>query len=181
MPYIYIKPALLFMTWKEKIAFSITMSAIVIFIALPAIFQYIHIEFSKTVYRDLFETYRFFLLPMSILGSLYWTVSSGHSITRKTIVLVITIVATFFSIIVLSGTVLSGMCGWTNISVLFENNKHSSQKIVRRDFGCGATDSEGPSPSVYKLQELTPFFIRATLIDTSKIDRNEWKKLDNPD
>jgi NADPH:quinone reductase-like Zn-dependent oxidoreductase len=59
---------------------------------------------------------------------------------------------------------------------LFDNSENPSEKIVLREFGCGATDSGSPALRVCKIKTITPYLIWVTKTDTTTIDRQVWKR-----
>ncbi len=73
-----------------------------------------------------------------------------------------------------------GMCERTTRKVLFQDRTDPSVKIVERDFGCGATDSEPATTDTYKIKELAFYFILSTKVDTNKIDKTQWTRIENP-
>lgn len=69
---------------------------------------------------------------------------------------------------------LDGMCTTSINEVLYINKSYPQTIIAKRSFGCGATDSSLPLITIEKIEPFTPFFIRATVCDTSQIKLEEW-------
>lgn len=69
------------------------------------------------------------------------------------------------------------MCRWTNGKILFTSSKNHSTKIILREYGCGATDSGKPNYKVCKVKYLSSSFIWVTRIDTTKINKIVWKRI----
>lgn len=82
------------------------------------------------------------------------------------------IFAFFFMII----SIFTGMCDWSNQKILYTNKKNKEVKIIKRDYGCGATDSDLPTIKIFKVRKVTKYFILAKEVDITKIDQNEWNK-----
>lgn len=82
-----------------------------------------------------------------------------------------------FSVILLIGGVFADMCGWTTTNTLFVNKYDTTEKVILREFGCGATDSGDPAYKVCKIQRISQYFIKVTEIDTSKLEKNVWERL----
>ena len=88
------------------------------------------------------------------------------------VILVFIIFASLISLIFVS--VDSTICGISE-KVLFENNKWHDIKIVERSYGCGATDTDFPEYKVYKIVPIISLFNLVTKFDTSQIDLENWK------
>jgi len=89
-----------------------------------------------------------------------------------------TILMASITIFIMFMSIFADMCVWTNQQVLYENKNDSNTKIIIRDFGCGAIDSDPPTVGIYKVQYFTDYFLRSTKIDTAKINKNEWIKIE---
>jgi hypothetical protein len=125
------------------------------------------------------EKIRFFGLPVAILLTLFGTLKQKDAATTRMIKIVLTICVAIFSVFILFMTVFASMCRWTNNKVLFENKNDKTTKIVLRDFGCGATDSGSPTYKVCKIKSISPLLVWVTNIDTTKIDRVTWQRVEN--
>ena len=102
--------------------------------------------------------------------------SLGFIITK----IVLAIVGYVGSVFVITIMLFAAMCGWTTDKVFFENKQNPSTKIVQRRFGCGAGDSSPATIKVFKIREISSDFIWATKIDTTKIDKSEWVRINEP-
>ena len=159
----------------------ISLILVFLFIVVPILGHYTSIEFTNDSYADFFEEMRFFALPIIILCSLSWTITKEDKTEIKVVKVVLTIVASIFSVAILFTAIWSGMCAWTTNRILFYNKSDTATKIVLRDFGCGATDSGSPTYRVCKIENISSYLIRVTTIDTTKIDRKIWIRVDNKD
>jgi hypothetical protein len=83
----------------------------------------------------------------------------------------------YFCIILIS--VFSNLCSETTGEVLFEKKGDPSTKVVMRYFGCGAVDSTPETPYIRRIKEIAHLFIWVSDVDTSKLDKTEWKRIDN--
>lgn len=161
----------------RKIIYWVSLASIFIFVIVPFIGQFTRLEFANDNFQDLFEQIRFFGLPIAILLTLFGTLKHKDTASTKTTKTILTICVAAFSAFILFMTVFAGMCRWTNNKVLFENKEDKTIKIVLRDFGCGATDSGSPAYKVCKIKAISPLLIWVTDIDTTKIDRRIWQRV----
>ena len=122
---------------------------------------------------------RFYGLPIAAtLLILTGMIKRRHTLIFVVTKIIIAICVAVFSIFVTMIILLGSTCAWTTDKVFFENKQNSSIKIVQRSYGCGATDSSRPIPKVFKVREITEDFIWATEIDTIKIDKNKWTRIE---
>ncbi len=87
------------------------------------------------------------------------------------------IVNLFFYYILAIHLFVFGMCGRSGDKTVFVHAKYQQTKIVQAEFGCGATDSD---PSVTRTYKITPFlfyFQQVVPIDTMKINRKNWARV----
>lgn len=167
------------MNASKKIIYWTSLFLIFVFVFVPFVGQFTPLEFTNDNFQDSFEQVRFFGLPLVILLTLFGTLKSKDSTGTKSTKIGLTICISLISIFVLFMTVFAGMCRWTNNKILFENINNKTTKIVLRDFGCGATDSGSPTYKVCKIKNITPLLIWVTSIDTIKIDRQIWQRVEN--
>lgn len=163
----------------SKIIYWVSLASIFVFVIVPLIGRFTPLEFTNDNFKDLFEQIRFFGLPIAILLTLFGTLKHKDTTSTKTMKTLLTICIAVFSVFILFMTVFAGMCRWTNSKVLFENKSDNTTKIVLRDFGCGATDSGNPTYKVCKIKNITPVLIWVTSIDTAKINRQIWQRVEN--
>jgi hypothetical protein len=163
-----------------RIIYWTSLASIFIFVIVPFIGQFTPLEFTNNNFQDIFEQIRFFGLPIAIILTLFGTLKHKDTSTTKATKTVLTICVAVFSVVVLFMTFFAGiMCRWTNNKVLFENKNDKTTKIVLRDFGCGATDSGLPTYKVCKIKNISTLLIWVTGIDTTKIDRQIWQRVDD--
>ncbi len=167
------------MQTSSKIIYWTSLVLIFIFVIVPFVGQFTPLEFTNANFQSLFEQFRFFGLPPVILLTLFGTLKAKDSSATKTTKIVLTICVSLFSVFILFLSIWAGMCRWTNNKVLFTNLNDKTTKIVLRDFGCGATDSGSPTYKVCKIKTILPSLIWVTGIDTTKIDRKIWQRVDN--
>jgi len=169
------------MRTSSKIIYWTSLTLIFLFVVVPFVGQFTPFEFTNDNFQNAFEQFRFFILPLVILLTLFGTLKPQNSNSKKTKKVVLTICISLLSVFILFITVFASMCRWTNNKVLFNNINDKTTKIVLRDFGCGATDSGSPTYKVCKLKNILPSLIWVTEIDTTKIDMQIWKRAGNND
>ena len=130
--------------------------------------SYSPIEFVHPIIKTFFLIIIYISLPISAI----WIINKAFQI--KTILF--TVSASVFSLFILGLIAFANtMCG-TSTKVVFENREQSSTTIVSRSYGCGAWDSDLPKYTFYKVVPFAGLFNIVTKIDTTTIDKNEWKK-----
>lgn len=72
----------------------------------------------------------------------------------------------------------SAMCAWTENRTSYINREDPGQRIVMRDFGCGATDGSPSVKKVFVVEVLNSWFISARQVDTTAIDKKQWERVD---
>ena len=167
------------MQTSNKIIYWTSLVLIFIFVIVPFVGQFTPLELTNDNFENSFEQFRFFGLPVVILLTLFGTLKTKDSTGTKTTKIVLTICVSLLSVFILFITVFAGMCRWTNNKVLFHNINDKTTEIVLRDFGCGATDSGSPTYKVCKIKTILTSLIWVTDIDTTKIDRQIWQRVDN--
>ena len=162
----------------KKIIFWTAVVCIGLWLIMPVIRWILDIEFATDSIKSNYKEFMFFVVPIAILLTLLGTIKgkdNGSIIAGKVIGTVVLVAVTIF---IMFMSIFADMCVWTNREVLYEHKNDSNTKIIVRDFGCGATDSGPPTVAIYKVQYFTDYFIRATKIDTAKIDKKEWIKIE---
>ena len=160
-----------------KIIFRASVSLIVLLLIILIIWPFQPLEFTKSEYADNFKLIPFLGLPVLILLTLTGTLKKKNSIREIVAKIFVTIFTALLPLVILFATALDGMCQWNTTKDLFENITDPSTKIVLRDFGCGATDSTSPTYQVFEITNYTSYFMRINPVDTNKIDKAQWKRI----
>lgn len=138
---------------------------------------FICIEFKENEVKSVYDIIRFFGLPMSVLLTLTGTVKKTDKSDVITSKILWTIFVSSISFFIMIITLFVGMCSWTTNKVFFEKKDDNTVQIVERKYGCGATDSDFPTYKLFKIKEIASYLIWVTDVDTNKINKNEWTKL----
>ena len=167
------------MIYFKKIIFFISIVLIIFWVSTPIIGLFIPLEFSNRELESAFEHIRFYGIPISILLTLFGSIKTNESKGNIAGKIVVTFIISGLSIFFLFISIFANMCDTTNRKTLFENKQNENLKIIEREYGCGATDSSPPNVSIYKVRQLTKYFIYPTKIDTNDLDKNEWQKIND--
>ncbi|MBL7800688.1 MAG: hypothetical protein JNL95_08170 [Chitinophagales bacterium] len=161
----------------NKVIFKTSILLLSIWILSAICRTFIPLEFSNNNFEFIYDNIRFYGFPITIILTLTGTIkkddSSGVIVTK----IVMTIFISAFSVFVMFIMLFAEMCDWSTDKVVFVNKQNPSTKIVQRSFGCGATDSSPETIKVFKIREITPYFIWVTNIDTNQINKSEWTSL----
>ena len=162
-----------------KIIFWVSISLITIRILTIIIGQFITVEIVDSNLRNIHDFFRGIGFPIAIIFTLTGTIKKTDDTISKVVKSILTFifVAIVFFFIIASS--LTEMCSCTTDNVVFENKQNNSIKIVKREFGCGATDSGSPTFKLFEIHEYANCVIWVKDVDTNKIDKNKWKRIEN--
>jgi hypothetical protein len=162
----------------RKIVFGIALVFLFLWMISPIVRAVLNLEFASDSFKMDYKQFLFYAVPIAVILTLCGTLRK----LDKIVILLVKIFGTLAIAVIFIGliaiSVFGDMCIYTEKEVLFESKTKPDTKIVVREFGCGATDSQGPSESVFEIQYCNDYFIRTRKIDTTKIDRNEWIKVE---
>ena len=162
-----------------KIVYFGSLTFITILFVVRILLKFTSLEFSHDTYQDNFDSLFFFGLPIAIELTLS-RLGFKNNLTKRqirSIILKTTVIAIaffLFFIIYFFATFGSSMCTTSTGETLYINSSKKSPRIVKRYFGCGATDSSPATVSISKLQAITPLFVYVTDVDTNKLDKTVW-------
>jgi hypothetical protein len=161
-----------------RIIYWISIFLICFWISVSIIGPFLPIECVNEELENNYYIIHFWGLPVAILTTLTGTIKLDDTLGSIVGKVCLTIFSSVFSMIFMTLLFFTNMCSWTNGRVIFENKEVSSIKIIEREYGCGATDSGEPVYKIFKVQEVTKYFIKVTEIDTVTIDRAEWMRVE---
>ena len=159
----------------RKATLQIAISLLIFWIISPILFNLIGLEFAETHFRDSYEEARFFGMPICILLTLLGTIKSTDNSIRIFFKVLLTIGASTFAVFVLIAMLWGRMCSWTNEETLYVDRKSEKVKIIKRRYGCGMVDSGPPTEEVFKVREVSEYFIIASKINVNFIDETKWR------
>jgi hypothetical protein len=158
----------------HRVIFLIAISLLIFWMVSPILMKYFSLEFNDKSFESNFISIRFFGVPTCILLTLFGTIKSNHKKSDRITFTVLTFGLATFAFFVMIGSILSGMCDWSNRETLFVNKENQNIKIIQREYGCGAMDSDAPFTRDFKVNECSKYFIIATEIDLEKMNKNVW-------
>ena len=138
--------------------------------------QFLPFQFSSNAIASRYNVFLVFALPISI-AALFYILKQGKKEYIRTLGSIFICGLTFFTFGLLY--FLNSMCSYHSVA-LFEQKSHSSTKILKRDYGCGAYDSDMPKYEIIKIVGITPFVNYYQSVDTTKIDLQLWRRLNEP-
>ncbi len=136
------------------------------------------LEFNDRNFEQTFKEIRFWGIPICILLSLFGTVKSEDKRSDRIAKTVLTFGAAIFAFFFMIMSIFADMCDWTNRETLFISKEDNNIKIIRRDYGCGATDSGPPIVKNFKVKESFKYFISATEVNIEEVDESKWIKVE---
>jgi hypothetical protein len=160
-----------------KIIARILIILFCIFTLFLIVKQFLPLEYADNNSEYLFENLFFLGFPTTLLLTLFFTLKEKDGIGMTIGKIAITIVVAVGFILMIGMLALENMCDWSTERTIFENKQNNSIKIVDRSFGCGATDSGAPTHTIFRIREITGYFIWATKIDTNTIDKSKWNRI----
>jgi len=142
---------------------------------------FLPLEFANHDSEMIYIKIRFYWFIISaVLLILTGVIERKHTLNLIITKIILSFGIVGFSIFVTMGIIIGSVCGWTvDDKVFFENKQNSSIKIIMRNYDCGALDSSYPDFRPYKVRKISDNFNWATKIDTTKINRNEWIRIEN--
>ena len=159
----------------KKFLFWISVSLITFWILSPVMRLVVKIEWRTP---ELLESYQQFVrigFPLAIFFAFILSIKKNEDaspITAKILAAVI------FPIVSFGILLFSGFCGYVNRELFHE--KAGSSKIIERRIDCGAIDSGDSEYRTVKVSPFLGYFNYITEIDTNKIDKNNWSRLELP-
>ncbi|HVX48988.1 MAG TPA: hypothetical protein VHB48_02490 [Chitinophagaceae bacterium] len=164
-----------------KLIFYASISLLVIFVCVAVALNWLPLEFTNATYADIFATVFVFGIPILMLLTLCRLgFKPALTAQKKKVVVIQTIITAAAALLLIFlyglGTALD-LCGWTTGKALFKKI-NGQQKIVEREFGCGAVDAAAPTIKIAREVYITPVFVYFTPIDTNTLNKAEWIKVE---
>jgi len=154
---------------------SITFIGVCVLLALLGLI--LPIELINDKIENLYLGIRFFGLPLAIIFTLTGTIKKKHDLGTILGTVFTTIAVSFISFLIMIFVFFGSVCGWLTDDILFESKTNTSITIEARHYDCGATDTQRPKIKTYKVIKLSKYFIWSTKVDTNKIDKREWTRV----
>ena len=160
----------------SRIIFYIILFFLIICFWTLTIGQKINIEFSDSEIASKFYYYVFTFTPILILLTLIGTIRKKNSKIKNGIIIFLTAILSLIVFSYLLQNMFSiGFGNWENMEILYTNKKDKSKKIIKQQYDAGALGYGN-----YRIVEITNFtkyFNKIDNIDTMKVNKTEWKKV----
>ena len=160
----------------KKIILWIAIIFFAFWIISPMLLESFDLEFKERSVERAYEEFRFWGILICIVLTLFWTIKKTDKLGRIALKVMGTIGITVLIFFFMAMSVLSDMCDWSHREVLFTNKTNKKIKIIKREYGCGAVDSEQPIVKDFEVKEVGKFFITSREINIEEIVQNEWVK-----
>lgn len=158
----------------RHIIFSIALVFIGVSIFSLTIGQIINFEFVVTKTRFYYYTLVMFGFPIAVLLTLLGTIKIKYKRSTNLWTTGLTVISSvIFGIIVFGLALKIGWGSWVNETILYRNKQDLSTKIAYQIWDAGAL-GYGRHRTV-KLTPVFKFWNKVNEIDSVKIDKNEWK------
>jgi hypothetical protein len=160
-----------------RFIYYLSLASILVWILLSAFLALAPIELSYSL-RDSFVLWRLLFIPLAIVLTLCGTLPQTKELMGKIAIVSLTLFAGFIVWVILVMSLFTEMCAYSTVRYLYERRNDHSDKIVVRDYGCGATDSSPASISISRIKYVTHdiMIIKEKGFDTITIDHSQWKK-----
>lgn len=159
------------MTLTRKIIRAIILIYL-LFIGFLFILSLFSIEPSDKEFREINAELYFVGIPIVILFSLFFTLSSKNTKWVNIQFTIFTPIVTFFAYLTLAFLAIFFDDYWVNYSILYENknNKHHTINEQKKDVGALGYSGD----RVVEVQPILGVFQKVTIIDTLQINHQEW-------
>lgn len=165
-----------------RILYWISLLYIVTCLLVSLLIRISPLDFASSVDADRFDILFFGGIPAAILLmiSRIGFKTMNRTEKRNAIILGFLMSIGCFLIFVLYAFTSFGssLCDYSNGRTLFISRTDPSIRIIFRYYGCGAVDSSPETPSTAKLKPFTRVFNYITPVDTSKINKEEWIRVE---
>lgn len=139
--------------------------------------QALSYEFRNTDFGKEFYFYIFTLLPVAILLTLFGTIKRKHSVIRKTTTIILTAAfASFCFLFLLNNIFTIGFGAWKTFNIAYENKHAPEHQIIEQRYDIGAL-GYGDS-RVVEVKPVAGIFWKVIKVDTNKIDKTNWMRVD---
>ena len=132
-------------------------------------------EFIDENVEQVFQEIRFWGVPICIFLTLF-TIKPKEKREDKILKFFVTLVFTTFAFFIMVMLMFTGMCNWYNVEVMYRSKEDKELKIIRRNYGCGATDSGPPIESFFSVKKVNKHFNSVREINIEEIDLTKWNR-----
>ncbi|ELV7526282.1 hypothetical protein QMU91_002515 [Flavobacterium psychrophilum] len=163
--------------WKiiSKTIFWLSIIFIIISIFSLTIGQKTNLEFINLELKNKFYNLIFLGFPIAIILTLFGTIRKKNEIIRNILTSIFTLGLGIFIFIFLVNSMFTIAFGaWVTIDVFYQKKNDDKIQIREQQYDLGAL-GYGNKKRIVEVKPSAILFYQITEIDTSKIDKTEWK------
>lgn len=164
-----------------RLIYYVALLTVLILVLLVMGLGFTSLEFASARMKDAFPGLFLIVMLLAILASLSRLGYGQHppGARRRRIVITLLIAMAVFVVYMLIGLASFGssMCGEVTGETLYVKRGDAGTRIVRRYFGCGATDSTPATVHIARQRSFTPWFYYYQAADTAKLNFSEWERV----
>ena len=165
----------------QKVTFRLIFWGSAIFLAVVlwtiTVGQSINYEFQNDT--DAGDFYNIILggTPIAILLTLFGTLKRNHNTRRKILTIITTLGGVVFSFMFLLYNFFTiGFGVWTTFNIAYEHKSNPERKIREQRYDVGALGYG--ATRVVEVNSFTSLFWKVTLVDTTKLSKVDWTRVD---
>jgi len=163
----------------NKIIFWISIAVILAWIIISLFGKVLPLEIKIGKSGGAYQVFVFYALQTAIMFTLFGTLKQKDSKKRLIVKVILTCVVAAAACFLTLITVFSGMCSWNTDRILFEKKDAPDTQIVLRRKGCGTGKDIYPIYKTCKVKYIISDLYWIKDIDTTHIDKKQWKRLNS--
>lgn len=173
----YLQPVSIMLKFLYGLIFWGSLLLLAVFLWTVTIGQTIHFEFSDRKTSSDFYNIILSGTPIAILLTLFGTLKQNHDKARKLFTIFGTIGLAMFAFMLLLNIVFTiGFGTWTTFNIAYENKTNPERQIREQRYDVG-TLGYG-SDRIVEVKPFAGLFWQVSQVDTTKIDKTKWKRVD---
>ena len=160
-----------------RVIFWSSLLFLAIFLWTITIGQIINYEFRDYKIAGDFYNIIFGGIPIAILLTLFGTLKKHHGKTRRILTIFATVGLTALTFMFLLNNLFTiGFGVWTTFNIAYEHKADFERQIREQRYDVGAFGYGGDR--VVEVKPFAKLFWKVTPVDTTKIDKTKWKRVD---
>jgi len=139
--------------------------------------QTINYEFRDNKLADEFYSLMLGGTPLVILLTLFGTFKKRHSATTKLLSILVTVGAAALTFMFLVSNLFTlGFGTWTTFNIAYEHERNPERQVREQRYDAGALGYGGNR--IVEVRPFAGFFWKILPVDTTKLDKTEWRRID---
>ena len=148
---------------------------ILLFVGL-ILFEAFSLEFSNYSYRTTLFLNLTYIIPVALLLTMTGTIKKKNSKKKNSNISSLTIFGSLsIFLIMLIMITKASWGGWTNETILYRNTKNKNITVNQQIWDVGTLGYDRDSRRIVKIRQVLKYFNQVKNIDTTRLDKNEWK------